>query len=149
MALRSQRLHIVLTLAQRDEQKAAQRLATQRQRLSQTEGQLQQLQGYQLEYIEQLHRKGEAGVSARDWLNQQQFMARLETALGQQGRAVAQQQAEVERHISNWQQARARVKAIEAWLETIKAQEQLELGRKEQKALDELIQHYRSRGDID
>lgn len=143
MALRSERLGIVKTLADRDEQKASRALGASRQREQQAKVQIEQLQGYQAEYIQALHKKGEAGISARDWMNQQQFMGRLESAIEQQGRTLKQLADDVQRKMQQWQQARARVKAIESWLVRLREQEQLELSRKEQKALDELVSFYR------
>ncbi|MFP8965876.1 flagellar export protein FliJ [Pokkaliibacter sp. CJK22405] len=147
MARRSQRLALVKTLAERDEQKASQALGAARQREQQAKQQIAQLEAYQEEYITTLHAKGEAGISARDWMSQQQFMGRLEGALEQQVQILRQVGQDIDKKMKQWQQARARVKAIEAWIVRVEAQEQLELSRKEQKALDELVSFYRRSQD--
>ncbi|WP_305857466.1 flagellar export protein FliJ [Balneatrix alpica] len=139
---RSQRLKIVLTLAERDQQKCAQLLGQARERLQQGQQQVEQLNAYQLEYRVQLQTRGQQGISAGSWLGQQQFIAKLENAIGQQQQTLQKQQQELERYLQAWRKAQARTDALRKWLQRLQQHENLQLSRQEQKQLDELVSFY-------
>src|SRR5690606_9136949 len=92
---RSQRLQIVLQLAQRKEDEAQQELLQAQARLQQEQDKLTQLQQYQGEYLDNLKAQTGRQMSAMQYQAMTQFVSRLSVAISEQqiGRASCREAA--------------------------------------------------------
>lgn len=134
---RSQRMEPVVRVAGRREEDAARDLAKQRDLLAHQERQLAELQSYRSEYLERLHDQSGSGVNASRLQDYRIFLDKLDTAIGQQERIVAQQRREVERFHQRWLALRSRCNAMDKAVERMRNEERRALDRREQMESDE------------
>jgi flagellar FliJ protein len=142
---RSQRLEVVRTLAERKRREAERFLADARQRVSQGEQGIMQLQRYLGEYQQQFTASGRQGLSIAELHTQQAFMQKINHTLQQQEQALKQAREQLQQVQAYWQQAYAREKGIERLIAKARQAESHERERKLQQEIDERSQHVRPR----
>lgn len=143
-ARRSERLQAVLAVAQRRRREADRFLAEARQRVSQGEAGVRQLQGYLKEYQQQFAASGRQGLSMGALQTQQAFMQKISTTIREQERALQQAREQLQQVQAYWQQAYAREKGIEKLIFKARHEEQQAQERRLQRELDERSQHLKS-----
>jgi len=142
---RSERLQVVLTLAERKRQEADRFLADAQRRVNQGEAGIQQLQGYLREYQQQFTTSGQQGVSIGALQSQQAFMQKINSTIHEQERALEQAREQLQQIRIYWQQTYARQKGIERLIRKAREEEQLQVERRLQQEIDERSQHVRPR----
>lgn len=133
---RSDRLLMVLDLADKDSKKAAEILEKARQQLSQEERKLEDLRHYYQEY-EKIFTHSQTSVRAQDIARQRTFLGQLSQAQQQQHQIIEQRRQVVATKQKNWQFAYLKQKAIGQLIDRLRKDENLALTRKEEKRLDE------------
>ncbi len=144
MVQRSQRLGIVLTLAEREEQAAGLQLQQARQSLSREQQQLEQLQQYNRDYLARINGQ-HSGLRGEDFISYRQFLQQLQQAEQAQANTVQRWQRQLQHLTGAWQQKYRRRQRIADWIARLRAGEELVLDRREQRLLDELAA--RAKGD--
>ncbi|QSP96582.1 flagellar export protein FliJ [Marinobacter salinisoli] len=134
---RSQRLKVVLTLEERKEQEALERMTEAKKLLDQQREQVNNLSRYQQEYRDQI-RGGQQGVvpvaRLQAW---QAFIAQLDQVIVQQQAQLDQAERGFDERRLEWQKAWERRRGMEKYIETCREQERRELDLREQKQADE------------
>ncbi len=139
-AARSKRMTVVLTLAQRQEDTAAQRLREYREQIQQEEQQLIQLREYCAQYQQDYTAK-RSSVLAHQLINYSAFIGRLGDLVQEQQLKLTRMQASLERLQGQWQACYQKRKSIEEMIERFVQEESVQLERRLQKELDELSAH--------
>lgn len=134
---RSERLKVVLMVAEREEQAAAARLGEARQQLEREEGQLAQLQEYQAQYLAD-YRERRRGVDARSLMSYSGFLQRLGEALGGQEQKLAQVRHHLDQCRRQWQEKYHRRRSLEDMIERMRREENGALEQRQQRELDDL-----------
>ncbi len=134
---RSQRLATVVRLARRAEGEAARGIGEARRALDTQRRRLQELKAYRREYARQLESQGQAGVSLDRLNSYRDFLARLDEAIAQLQQQVAACEAELERRILAWRQARLRQRAMETCRQRWLGSERRAAEAREQRECDE------------
>ncbi|MBR9828787.1 MAG: flagellar export protein FliJ [Oceanospirillales bacterium] len=142
---RSQRLQVVLAVAERKRQEAERFLADAQRRVNQGENGIVQLQGYLGEYQQQFTATGREGISIQDLHVQQAFMQKITHTMQEQEQALQQARDQVQQVQAYWQQTYARQKGIENLVQKAQNEESHERDRKLQQEIDERSQHVRPR----
>ena len=119
--LRSRRLEVVLSLEERKEQEALERMGEARKLVEQQREQVQNLNRYQQEYRDQIRNSQQGVVQVSRLQAWQAFIAQLVFETRKQ----------------EWQQAWERRRGMEKYIETCRQQEQREQDLREQKLSDE------------
>ncbi|MBA4501058.1 flagellar export protein FliJ [Marinobacterium marinum] len=140
---RSQRLEVVLAVAERKRREAERFLAEARQRVSQGEQGIVQLENYLGEYQQQFTATGRQGVDIGALQARQAFMQKISDTMQQQEQALLQAREQVQQVQAYWQQTYAREKGIERLVEKARMDETRVKERKLQQELDERSQHVR------
>jgi len=143
---RSQRLGVVLGLAERQKEAADRYLAESQQRLQHAETQLVQLQDYMLEYQQQFTQAGQRGLTTDQLRQHQAFIGRLEQAMRQQHETIRVARQQLEQVKQYWQSVYARYKGIQKLTDKAVCSEQLVRDKREQQAIDERSQRNRGFG---
>ncbi len=135
---RSQRLNPVIQAADAQEEQAARALRASRTALQEREHRLEELLRYQAEYARRFGASGGLdGVRLRDF---HQFLARLNTSIGEQQRLVERARAEHARVEARWRERHSKSQALDKVVERLRAEEAHALARREQGELDERAQ---------
>lgn len=137
MTVRSERLQVVLTLEQRKEQQALDRMNDVRRQWQAEQDRLEELQRYQQEYHQQMRQQQQGTVPVARLQGWQSFIARLDRLIGEQQARTRQAEQRVEQARQQWHQAWERRRGMEKYIETCRAQEQLARDQAEQKQADE------------
>lgn len=134
---RSERLKVVLKVAEHHEREAAGYLAQYQQQLAAERLQLGQLEEYRGSYLREY---GDTSVvhTAADMTRYSDFIRRLVGAIDEQVRKVESAREQCEKVQQYWQQRRHKRKSLESLIERLSLTESAELDRKLQKELDEL-----------
>lgn len=140
---RSQRLAVVVTLAQRKADESARALAYIQQRLRADQQQLQQLEEYLVEYRTSLQTQGQQGVSAQQFRVFVNFSQNVERAIEQQKQQVATVTRQVEQIRRHWQRLDARHKGLEKLHARLLLEESAAQERVAQKEQDEFAGRWR------
>lgn len=143
---RSQRLGVVLGLAEKQKDAADRYLADSQQRLQQAESQLIQLQNYMLEYQQQFTQAGQQGLTTDQLRQHQAFIGRLEQALRQQHETIRVAKHQLDQVKQYWQSVYARYKGIEKLTDKVILSEQKQRDKQDQQAVDERSQRIRGFG---
>lgn len=149
MSKRAQRLSLVLELAERTEQQAAQTYEMARRLWQEDAQKLQDLELYCVEY--------EASIStarvvrrAQDMVRDRGFLQQIYRARQQQESVVKQREGLTEQKKQLWHKAHLKHSALRNLIERMREDEQKALNRKEEKLLDEWFaqaaQHRDGRG---
>lgn len=133
---RSKRLNLVLDLAGRKENKAAEAFEMARRLWTEDQEKMQDLQRYYNDY-EHAFTRPAARMRAQDIVQQRGFLTQLAEALRQQQQVVDHRRSIADNKQSDWQSARLKRRALEELIGRLKADEQRALTRKEEKMLDE------------
>ncbi len=130
-------LFTVLSLAKEAEDQAALQLRAARGELQKRQAQLQALNSYRLEYMQQLKDKAGGHISVTFYQQFHKFIKQIDDAIEQQVNSVAEGQEMQQHRQQNWLQKQQKRKAVEQLLEKkAKAAEQ-RMVRLEQKQTDE------------
>ncbi|ODM31971.1 flagellar export protein FliJ [Marinobacter adhaerens] len=135
--LRSRRLEVVLSLEERKEQEALERMGEARKLVEQQREQVQNLNRYQQEYRDQIRNSQQGVVQVSRLQAWQAFIAQLDQVIRQQQKQLQQAEQVFEARKQEWQQAWERRRGMEKYIETCRQQEQREQDLREQKLSDE------------
>lgn len=135
--LRSQRLAVVLTLEERKEKAALEKMAEAQQHHEAQRQQIENLERYQQEYREQIRSSQQGVVSVARLQGWQAFIAQLDQVIGQQQKLLVQAEARLRACREEWQRAWERRRGMEKYIETCRRQEQREQDLRDQKQMDE------------
>lgn len=144
MAKRSQRLKVVLDLAERKKKQADQLLAASRARVEKDKQQIAQLEAFLGDYQRQYEEAGRQGFGIAKLEVYQSFIRKIATALTQQQNALRMNENElsaVERH---WTQCYGQVVAMDKLVDKAQGQERKLEDKKLQQQLDERAQMIKS-----
>ena len=138
-------LTTVLSLAKEAEEQAALQLRAARGELQKREAQLQALNSYRLEYMQQLKDKAGQHISVTFYQQFHKFIKQIDEAIGQQVQAVAEGREMQGHRQQNWLQKKQKRQAVEQLLEKKAKATELRQLRLEQKQTDEFAmqQFYR------
>lgn len=134
---RAKRMQVVLTLAIRQEDEAAQKLNQFRDQLAQEERQLQELRDYAAQYLQQQGGLRE-GVLAHELINYSSFIHRLNEACNEQEGKVARMHSLLANLQKQWQVKHQKRKSIEDLIKRLQHEDDVILEKRLQKELDEL-----------
>ena len=134
---RAKRMQVVLTLAVRQEDDAAQKLTQFREQLAQEELQLQELRDYAAQYLQEQGGLRE-GVMAHELINYSSFIHRLHEACGEQESKVVRMQSLLANLQKQWQVKHQKRKSIEDLIKRLQHDDDVILEKRLQKELDEL-----------
>jgi len=140
---RADRLQPVQEVFDDTEQRLAQHLASCEQLLQSCELKFRELCGYRDDYTEGFAKRAGAGMGAREMVDYQAFMVRLNEAIEHQGRVTNQAQQERDLHRKRWQEAAQRAKALGHVISTWQTEERRASDRREQRESDERAQRRR------
>lgn len=135
--LRSRRLEVVLSLEERKEQEALERMGEARKLAEQQREQVQNLNRYQQEYRDQIRNSQRGVVQVSRLQAWQAFIAQLDQVIRQQQKQLEQAEKVFEARKQEWQQAWERRRGMEKYIDTCRQQEQREQDLREQKLSDE------------
>ena len=144
---RADRLQPVQEVFDDTEQRLAQHLAACERLLSGCEVKLRELCGYRDDYTQGFARRAGAGMGARELVDYQAFMARLNEAIEHQTEVTEQARRERDLQRKRWQDAARRAKALGHVISTWQSEELREQDRREQRDSDERAQR-RSHADV-
>jgi flagellar FliJ protein len=141
---RADRLEPVKNVVDDTERRLAEHYAAAERLLNASEKKLHELHAYRDDYTQGFARRAGGGMGARELVDYQAFMTRLNEAIKQQALVVQQARSEAELQRKRWQEAAQRAKAlghvIERWhKEDVRAADQ-----REQRDTDERAQRPRS-----
>lgn len=135
--LRSKRLDVVLTLEERKEHEALERMGEARTRVDGHREQVANLERYQQEYRNQIRASQQGVVPVARLQAWQAFIAQLDQVIGQQQNLLQKAEQLYEARRLEWQQAWERRRGMEKYIESCRDQEQRERDSREQKLADE------------
>lgn len=134
---RAKRMQLVLDLALKTEEEAAQKLSQCREQVKQEEAQMLQLRSYSDQYLqEQGARK--THVSPQQLINYSGFIQRLNQLCVEQEHKIARLQGMVANAQKAWQVAYQKRKSIEELIARLVREEAMADDKRQQKELDEL-----------
>ncbi|RLK51009.1 flagellar FliJ protein [Alkalispirillum mobile] len=134
---RSARLQPVQRLAGDKADEAGRELAEARQKLDAQRQQLQQLMTFRQEYAQQLQDQN-GGINAARLRDFNAFISRIDQAIQQQHKAVAEARRAVEAQRQDWLDAYSHSRAVDRVVDRFRDEEQRAADRREQLQLDEL-----------
>lgn len=134
---RSKRMQVVLTLAVRQEETAAKKVAEVRDQVAKEERQLADLRDYAAQYL-QAQSQLRDGILAHELINYSTFIARLNEACAEQETKVKRYQAALESVQKQWRVLHQKRKSIEDLIARLQHEDNLLLDKRLQKELDEL-----------
>jgi flagellar FliJ protein len=135
--LRSQRLAVVLTLEERKEKAALEKMAEAQQNYESQRQQIENLERYQAEYREQIRSNQKGVVSVARLQGWQAFIAQLDQVIAQQQQLLVQAEDRLRACREEWQRAWEKRRGMEKYIETCRRQEQREQDSRDQKQMDE------------
>ncbi len=139
---RSERLAVVLKLAQSEERAAGARLEQAQQQLQLQRRQLAQLKEYSLDYRRRIgEQTGE--VQIQEMMTYRQFLNQLSSAEDNQEKTVLRLQQNLEQIKQLWRQKYQRIKSLETLIESAKLRENWEADKREQREMEEFRPGYR------
>jgi flagellar FliJ protein len=134
---RSKRLRPVLELAESREKQMAQTLGESRRKLESAQRNLSSLITFRDNYSAQFQRSGSDGLGTRQLIEYRTFLAKINTAIADQEKAVHAAQAEFQSRQAEWNAIRKRSLGIKKVLEhTLMEESRLE-EKKQQAEQDE------------
>ncbi len=137
---RSQRMQVVLQMAEREEQDSVIWLTQCRETLQAAEYQLTQMIDYEKTFAGEIQEMGAQGVHPERWRRYQLFYAQLKDAQSAFRGNILQCEAAVEMALKGWQALHARRLNIEELIERLGKEENDLLEKKLQQEMDELAQ---------
>lgn len=134
---RAKRMKVVLTLAERQEEDAAQKLSQFRDQLAQEEHQLRELRDYAQQYLS-AQGSLRQGIHAHELINYSSFIHRLNEACNEQESKVVRMQGMLANLQKQWQVRHQKRKSIEDLIKRLQHEDDVILDKRLQKELDEL-----------
>ena len=144
---RSKRLMPVLELAESKERQTARILGESRQKLEAAQRSLSSLIGFRDNYSAQFQRSGNAGLASRQLIEYRIFLAKINTAIADQEKAVHAAQTELRKRQAEWEAARKHSLGIRRVFEQSLSEERRSDEKKQQAEQDERAAR-RSNGGI-
>ncbi|PXX91025.1 flagellar export protein FliJ [Marinobacter vulgaris] len=135
--LRSQRLAVVLSLEERKEKAALEKMTEARRHHEAQRQQIENLERYQREYRDQIRASQQGVVSVARLQGWQAFIAQLDQVIGQQQKLLVQAEDRLQACREEWQRAWERRRGMEKYIATCRQQEQRQQDLREQKQSDE------------
>lgn len=134
---RAKRMQVVLALAKKQEDEAANKLSQYREQLAQEQRQLVELRDYAAQYLNAQGALRE-GILAHELINYSSFIQRLNEACSEQETKVARMTKLMESLQQQWQVKYQKRKSIEDLIVRLQHEDQLIADKLLQKELDEL-----------
>ncbi len=145
---RAKRMQVVLQLAQRQEDAAAQKLSQAREQWQAEQQQLQQLRDYAAQYHQEYAGQRQT-VQAQQLINYSGFVTRLEELCREQEAKLRRLQLGLSQLQAQWQRAYQKRKAVAELIERLLQEEAQQQERREQKVMDEFSsQQYSRQRDV-
>jgi flagellar FliJ protein len=119
------------------ERKAARSMGQAKQNLAQQEAKLLQLKLYHQEYLERFQQASSQGISVTQLQEYRAFLAKLDSAIQEQEKIVADSATRHSSQRDNWKQKRTRTQALGKVVERYRKEERKTEDRNEQKENDE------------
>ena len=139
MSDKTKRMSLILELAEKDVESAANTFADAKARLASERHKLEDI----LDYLNDYAAANEAGnlrLSPEQLMRQRAFVGQLSQAQSQQRLLIAQNEREVEHKKSLWQKAHLKQRAMQDLVKRMSDEEQAHADKKEEKLLDEWAQ---------
>lgn len=144
---RAKRMQVVLTLAERNEQEAGEKLSHYRQQLYSETEQLRQLDEYANHYL-QVYGERKESVKAQELIAYSGFIQRLGLARQEQQGKIAKMEATLAQLQQQWRQAYQKRQSVHDLIVRLKNEENQLVDKRLQKELDELVgQAYARKND--
>lgn len=134
---RAKRMKVVLTLAERQEEDAAEKLRQYRDQVALEERQLQELRDYATQYLQAQGGLRE-GILPHELINYSSFIHRLNEACTEQEGKVLRMQSLMSNLQKQWQIKHQKRKSIEDLIKRLQHEDDAILEKRLQKELDEL-----------
>lgn len=142
---RADRLEPVQKIVDDTERRLAEHYAAAERLLHSSEQKLKELTAYRDDYTQGFARRAGQGMGARELVDYQAFMTRLNDAIKQQSQVVQRALNDRELQLKRWQQAAQRAKSLGNVIERWQQQAQRDVERREQNESDERAQRRASR----
>lgn len=141
------KLDLVLRLETEKEESLRMNYLQAQQHLQSNQQKLQGLNDFRLEYTQQLHLKGQSGLSSAGFSQYHAFIAKIEEAIRQQANTVNTAKQVVSQRQSLWLKQQIKAKAVAKLIEKQQLKANVIAQKNEQKMLDEfsLNQFYQRR----
>lgn len=140
---RVDRLEPVQKIMDDTERRLAEHYAAAERLLKSSEQKLHELSGYRDDYLSGFARRAGVGIGARDLVDYQAFMARLNEAIKQQSLMVQRSRTDCDVQRKRWQEAAQRAKALGHVMATWQQEELRAADRRDQRESDERGQRRR------
>ncbi len=135
---RSQRMQVVLVLAERKEQQAGQQFSQYRTQVDAEKEQLRQLEDYAAQYLN-TYSERKTGVRPHELIAYSSFIQRLAEARKDQENRLVRMQLNLNRLQQLWQQAYQKRESLKDLIARLQQEESVALDKRLQKELDELV----------
>lgn len=143
MASSSKRFSPIRRLASDQERKAATALGDSIRSRREAEQRLAELRDYRSEYLERYRTTAQAGATAATLRDYQNFLGRLEQAITEQERVLAEAEAQCSQSQHRWRDRHQHNQALEKVLERLRRDENRATEKREQDEQDERGQRRR------
>ena len=140
---RADRLQPVQKIVDDTERRLAEHLAASERLLRSCEHKLGELTGYRDDYTHGFARRAAGGMGARELVDYQAFMAKLNEAISHQDKVTQQARQERDLQRKRWQDAARRAKALGHVIHHWQQEERQAGERREQRESDERAQRRR------
>ena len=131
------KLNLLLKLETEKEESLRMNYLQAQQNFQVNQQKLQGLNNFRLEYSQQLHLKGQAGLSSAGFSQYHAFIAKIEEAIRQQASTVSTAKQVVSQRQSLWLKQQVKAKAVAKLIEKQKLKANVIAQKNEQKMLDE------------
>ncbi|MEL0640319.1 flagellar export protein FliJ [Pseudoalteromonas aliena] len=131
------KLHLLLKLENEKEETLRINYLQASQNLQANQQKLQGLNDFRLEYTQQLHVRGQAGLSSEGFNQYLAFIAKIEEAIRQQASTVNTAKKVVNQRKTIWLKQQIKAKAVAKLIEKQKLKADVLIAKNEQKMLDE------------
>lgn len=135
---KSQRLHTILKLKEREEQQLAKQLSEISGLLNDEQNQLSELEAYKVEYQQEMQKMVSKTVSVSTLLNQKRFVSKLDMVVDNQSIRVEQLQGELNDRVRTWGHKKQEINAWEDMIDKARKREDLAKDKIAQKEMDDL-----------
>ena len=131
------KLHLLLKLESEKEENLRMSYLQANQNLLANQQKLQGLNDFRLEYSQQLHLKGQSGLSSAGFSQYHAFIAKIEEAIRQQASTVNTVKQVVSQRKTLWLKQQVKAKAVAKLIEKQQIKADMLAAKSEQKMLDE------------
>lgn len=134
---KSQRLKMLVDLKAQQEKNALKSLGSAQRKLADIQAQVDNLQRYRKEYLDNFNRLGGSGVQMTRLVEFRSFIDKLDQAMTGQEQLLAASREELRQKRQAWESVRQKTEGLQKILDSAHAAEQKEDLRKEQVQTDE------------